>query len=479
MFLKHPRSHASRAVSANVLLVAMLALAACRREGAPVPHATTNDAGADAAIPDAGAPQDADADADADADTTPPNPCGAFPRPSEVPDDWEDFPDYGCDCPMFIPGAKGTLPPPIEWEPCPAAVPAALQCRWMKVTWSDAPGRLAFPWFSPALSLDAQTGTPLLFFSRVLSDEPQGAGPIVYLVAEVDGEVRAAFASTMDPNGCVVGLANAQENRYAVRVTDPSFEGVIVGALGARPAVKYKAAINPELHSDWEVSADWIVRFKSRYTMTSWNLQTTVVPYDQAKDPDGMPALGYALQGKDFFWEVGVSSYRGIMSWNPVDGARPLVRWFGDWTQAAGNFATDGKDMVWEYGKDQDPNGPNYLTRSIMTAPYTTDPALAQSTARRLRSDPGSFAVFPYVVGCGHAVRKVSITGNDLLIVRLSDGVSWTLYGDTAANQYAFSYMQPVGVTCNDIFVTAQVPPEPRQILRIPLSALGPGIPPD
>ena len=192
-----------------------------------------------------------------------------------------------------------------------------------------------------------------------------------------------------------------------------------------------------------------------------------------------MPAHDGVLNHGDYFWRVSVSGYSGIMSWNIVDGARPLLRWYGDWTRGAGMFGTDGTDMVWEYCEGKEPwqDSSAYQDCSIMTAPYTTDPAVAQAKARRLRSDPGGFWVYPYAVGCGYAARPVSINGNDLLVVRLSDGVSWILYG--GADPQQFSYGHPIGISCEDVYVTALLVPEPKQILRIPLASLGPGIPPD
>ncbi len=42
-----------------------------------------------------------------------------------------------------------------------------------------------------------------------------------------------------------------------------------------------------------------------------------------------------------------------------------------------------------------------------------------------------------------------------------------------------FGYGHPIGISCDDVFVTAQIKPEAVQILRIPLQSLGPGLPAD
>ncbi len=404
------------------------------------------------------------------------SPCPPFPHPSSIPPDWEDYTDWSCDCHFYIPGDNGAMPPPIEWEACPEPVPPQLGCRQMKIFWSNiATVHMAV---RPLFWMDPQTTTSYLQFGRLRVADDHNTHQ--RLVAEVDGEVRVAITQLSPDNKCIIIGEGLNDGRYLFRVYDPKDEGALVGSLNEpHPTPVLKSPKNPQLLSAWAVSSDWIVRQNVQYTLTSWDLQTTVVPYDPAQDPDGMPAHRRHPHGTDLFFEVGVSGYRGVMSWNPVDGPRPVVRWYGDWTKGAGNFGTDQIDMVWEQCEGKAPSGgyDAYADCSVMTAPYTTDPIAAQANATRLRSDPGLFSVYPYVVGCGYAARSVHINHNDLLIVRLSDGVSWILYG--ANDPQLFSYMHPIGISCDEVFVTAQIKPEPVQILRIPLQSLGPGLPPD
>jgi hypothetical protein len=128
------------------------------------------------------------------------------------------------------------------------------------------------------------------------------------------------------------------------------------------------------------------------------------------------------------FWEVGGLTKHGVMSWTEASGQQNLIRWLGDYTQGAGNFNTDGVDMVWSHGTGKAPSASKYPTVSIMTAPFTADPAVRKAKEKRLRSDPGQLGVTPFGVGCGYASRVVydaTTDTVDLLVVRLSDGVSW------------------------------------------------------
>jgi hypothetical protein len=163
----------------------------------------------------------------------------------------------------------------------------------------------------------------------------------------------------------------------------------------------------------------------------------------------------------------------GTMSWNKSAGLRPLLRWYGDWDKASGTFGTDGKNMVWTYGEGKLAGLYEFSKLSVMTAPYTTDPVDAQAKAKRLRTDPNTFYVRGYQVGCGHAARAATNPqgGNVLLIVRLSDGAAWMLAG-TDPMTYT---MEPVGLTCDEVFFADPL----NRVVRVRLDSLGPGLPPD
>lgn len=157
--------------------------------------------------------------------------------------------------------------------------------------------------------------------------------------------------------------------------------------------------------------------------------------------------------------------------------------WYGDYTQGAGNFNTDGVDMVWTHGTGKPADGTlEYPVRSIMTAPFTTSPSELKASAKYLRSDPGQLVPYPFGVGCGYAARQVftpsqgdgSVGSNDLMIVRLSDGVSWLVSAPPVEQGMGFGFV--MGLTCDEVFATANFADEPNTIVRIRLDSLGPSI---
>jgi hypothetical protein len=126
--------------------------------------------------------------------------------------------------------------------------------------------------------------------------------------------------------------------------------------------------------------------------------------------------------------------------------------------------------MVWSYGEGKEPSAEVFPTRSIMTAPYATDPTAVMP--RRLRSLPGkSLVVEPWRVGCGYAAHTSDTT--EVLVVRLSDGWSWRV-----PNAAGASIDLALGLTCEELFAGAFIS-KLFTIARVRLDSLGPGEPPD
>ncbi|MBX3131482.1 MAG: hypothetical protein KF718_32495 [Polyangiaceae bacterium] len=120
-----------------------------------------------------------------------------------------------------------------------------------------------------------------------------------------------------------------------------------------------------------------------------------------------------------------------------------------------------------------------------MTAPFSTDPSAVAETTRRLRSAPGPFTPYRFAIGCGYAARQVigketpsSPSTKDLLVVRLSDGVSWFVAVPPVTEAAGFTSYS-LGVTCDEVFASAHFDDESFTIVRIRLDSLGAGIAPD
>lgn len=416
-------------------------------------------------------------------------PCPTKGLPAGVPDGWEEYTGYSCGCRVYVPGPTGTPPAPVTWEPCPQPGPANVSCQRMNTFWTTKIAVTIFPklWF------DKSSGKAFVQFSRTYVGDDKSVR--YHLVADVDGPVKQAFLQLNPANqGCELQDDSLLQGKYALSVLGDSWdgpiadlEGVLAGDVGvAPPAIVAKQKADPNLHTSWHASGEWLIAEQAVVKARTWVSDVWHSVYDAAQDPEAMPSHNIRPWGPAIFFEVGVGGYRGVMSWTLADGLRPLVRYYGDYTQGAGNFNTDGVDMVWTHGEGKPPNQSllEYPKLSVMTAPFSTDPDEVKLKAKRLRSDLWHLVPYPYGIGCGYAARQVhtaSTTGgagsNDLLVVRLSDGVSWIVSAPPIEMKMGFSFV--LGVTCDEVFATAVFPDEPNTIVRIRLDSLGPGIPPD
>jgi hypothetical protein len=222
----------------------------------------------------------------------------------------------------------------------------------------------------------------------------------------------------------------------------------------------------------WTNSADGLVRLgdKAVLSIFPWDMSAETFITSPAVDPEGLTSTFTVMRNGGVFWET-LTSYRtGINVWDPIGGARPFVRWVGDTTRGAGNFGTDGIDMVWCQGEGKAPNETKFPTRSIMTAPFTTDPTKLEP--RRLRSLPTRrIAGAPAKVGCGHALLEGP--EGDLILTRLSDGWSW-IVPKTPERQVSGA----LGLTCSELFGAAIIAGRINGA-RVRLDSLGPGFAPD
>jgi hypothetical protein len=477
-----------------VVTVAGLGGCPCNRDGT----GASDGAAVDGRQPDARSPDQSEADAtprdaelvapdaglDAGPDVgVPDTGCPPLPLPEGVPPDWEEYTDWSCNCRFYVPGQKGTMPPPIEWEPCSAdaGVPG---CRQMKCSWSPL-GCAAFGGLDSMYCTDPATGGPLLGFTRGLLEGV--AGRNVFLIAEPDGPVRFAIVELhAGEMGCALRPFSLNEGRFSMdpydNTPDPPLEylneGVIASVVDDR---------HPPVLMRWHgarvtaVSADWLVEATLPEILAhDWGLSTTRLVYSSGTDPDHLPPHDPVLVGPDIFLTVAGGGVSYVMSFNPTDGTRPLLRWQGDYTRGASNFGTDGHDMVWTYGEGRPPGGwyHEYASYSTMTAPYSTDPAVVQATARKLRSEPNGQLVGTderWVVGCGYAAHHAR-RANLLMIARLSDGAMWAIPDPQVG---AYMWGATLGVTCDEVFVGVFFRPNGGTIARIRLDSLGPPLPPE
>jgi hypothetical protein len=326
-------------------------------------------------------------------------------------------------------------------------------------------------------------GSAILGFSRIkTSNEPS---PIsTYIIADADGPVRTAIikswadeSSTASP-GCGLLFAGLNEGKRIYKAIghqsgkpESDHQGAIGGSIDdLKPTVLMHIVDDFPYHYSWRASANWILKGGFDEYVYPWDVSQEIFVTSPATDPEHLDFSEPQMKGDALFWTTSNSIISGINSWNPVDGMRPFIRFIGDPSRGAGNLGTDGVDLVWSYGEGQGPNDTTYPVRSVMTAPFTTDPAAL--VPRRLRSQPGpGVAEREWQVGCGFAAHS-QLT--EMLVVRLVDGVSWLFPLEVPD----LRLYRAIGVTCTDLFALADVHGR-TNIVRIRLDSLGPGIPPD
>jgi hypothetical protein len=338
--------------------------------------------------------------------------------------------------------------------------------------------------YFPRFERDAAGKARLMFGRYSTVDGGSPTSYIQFVVADADGPTRFALMrpyAEKDP-GCLLLPDDLNEGQFAFGIqgdgTEPDtfnskIHGVLVGEVG--PLMPRVGPMKTELGWSYSLGKERVVRSPGGWLfMYPPDFSAEQLFWDYSKDPDLLGGVGGErppqIIGRDIIFVVGYPGMMGIMSYDDTAGVRPLVRWYGDQTRAAANVGTDGKDLVWTVGEDRPPGEWVYPTRSIMAAPYTTDPVALMP--RRLRSDPSAtVGLNSFAVGCGYAGHEVPVAGQ--IIVRLADGVSWTL---PEAPDWKWGHV--IGFTCEEVFLTYAVKTS-AHIARVRLDSLGPGTAPD
>ena len=303
----------------------------------------------------------------------------------------------------------------------------------------------------------------------------------MYVVADLDGTIRFALLQpiTSSAPGCMLYLQAINDGRHILTAQGddasddgPSkFGGGIGGPIDElHPRVLYKNAEAGALA--WRCSERWVAKYAPPFVLTvhPWDMSDEVVVTSTATDPQNPKVNQTVMHGDALFFQTSSLATSGLNVWDPVNGTRPFIRWLNDPTRAAANLGTDGVDLVWSEGSDQDPNTQVYQTRSVMTSPYTIDPA--SLAPRRLRSQPDDIqAIYHWEVSCGYGVFDGG--SNNVMLVRISDGRGWFI--PTTPSQRIYLHR---GVTCNEVLAAGQVNGT-FTLFRIRIDSLGPGLAPD
>ncbi|MBK9259825.1 MAG: hypothetical protein IPM54_08305 [Polyangiaceae bacterium] len=397
------------------------------------------------------------------------------PIPSVVPEGWQESLNWSCKCRYYVPQSAAMLPPPITWEPCPEANDG-LVCQSMVMNWAGKESKIAA---NPSMDRNPD-GSAVLQLARYVNKAYS-----IHMVADADGPVRTAMYFVWGGKAwteleCRTYDEGVNEGKFIIlfRGNDIEEWEDYQGAIGSDldnlhppPLMKYKSPVGAYTQGMAGGATGFLVLDNNlALHLHPWDTSEKIFITSAAVDPEGLKAGYLRIRDGAAFWGTSTLYRTGINVWDPIGGARPFIRWVGDWTRGAGNFGTDGIDMVWCQGEGKAPNETKFPIRSIMTAPFTTDPAKLQP--RRLRALPTNrISGAPAQVGCGYAALEGP--ANDLIVTRLSDGWSWFV-----PNTVERRLSTALGLTCTELFATGEINGR-YTIARVRLDSLGTGLPPD
>jgi len=405
--------------------------------------------------------------------------CGdiAGSHPAPIPENWVE---WTCDpgCTFWLPPDLASMPPPIEWEAC-APLAAYPDCQEMRADWSDGDGDPIVT--DIGFATDSAGTTRLLLGRKAINGYGDAQSYFDWVVGDVDGELDFALRNPW-PFNCGAFIGNLSNDTFALSLYGPNkdydIDALLIGRVGSlTPEMPYHN--QAEGQSAWYAGSEWVVKldYGSQLLLLPHDFSSQVPLYNPGMNPDG---AGFSPKpwfiGRDVLFQTGNYVTASIWAYDDVRGTHPLIAYPGDTTRGAINLGTDGEDLVWTLGEGKEENAFGlYPEVSIMTAPYTTDPAALEP--RRLRNDL-SLGIgtheLQFAVGCGHAGRVLA-NGQDAEIVRLSDGAGWVLQGSDD-----WRWQRVLGFTCDELFIAVHNRAIKKfNVARLPLAALGEPLPPD
>lgn len=416
-------------------------------------------------------------------------------KPEEPPsplEGWKILSEYDISCGFYYATERKYLPPPVEWEPCSVITDAA---NLTDAGTSGPPGmvceRMATPWAASGQaggavylrSVHVEDAQAYLLLDRVL---PTGAG--FTMVAEADGPVHTAL---YDSGSCrTSGSDVARFGHILLRVYDsPGTETRIGGSFeGLKPRVYFPKGHQPSSFYSHEYAVGRSLFIEAAipdrvYSFATGELVATISPKGEDKD---LYYSRYRFQEDTLYWVGATTRRSAVKVWTKERGIFTLLDDGRDVTRGVESFTTDGIDMVWLEGRGRT-NFDSLVFDAYehWTAKYSLDPATVNATKRRVRSEPRAAWGHRYAVGCGYAAIQSYPeipTGwgqSGFRLIRLSDGRSWPILDDSEAQQGELHFAEPLGITCEHVYLHAWSSYANTEAVRIRLDSLGEGIAPD
>ncbi|MFO0553018.1 MAG: hypothetical protein U0271_31815 [Polyangiaceae bacterium] len=327
-----------------------------------------------------------------------------------------------------------------------------------------------------------QSSTARLFLARsAYNGSGDAQSYLDFVVGGVEGEpLDFALRQGYPPaEGCAALNRDLGPGSFVFSLYGPNegVDGLMVGTVGSLTPEAWYRDDAPGINAWWGGS-DWVLRQQYGSVLTAYGRggEATVPIYEPAVSPLGAPLSGKPwVLGHQVIFGLGAYVSASIWAYDEALGTHPLLTFGDDLTRGAANVGTDGVDLVWTQGEGKVAGEEGlYRIVSIMTSPFTTDPAALAS--RRLRSDMSTGIGThqnQFAVGCGYAGRILA-TGRDAEIVRLQDGAAWVLSGN---DEWKWNYV--LGFTCKELFITVFDAVSRYGIARLPLDSLGDPLAPD
>jgi hypothetical protein len=398
----------------------------------------------------------------------PPKPCVPEAMPPEVPEGWVQWLGLGCEAPFYLPPTPEHLPPPITWEPCPETP----GCQQMPLDWAEHGGNALLGY---DLHVDATDPLdPILQFTRVegyIPTEPWHEEVTrTTVVARADGPVLHALfghhywkTSADTDTHFALGLMGADGWSalwfQAFTPVPNGYGGLIVWDVGGslEPMVVNQANHIYQYH----VGRDWFIRKASQSAGPAELMRPdgsdvrTLTQHDQQS--------GRVVGDKVVFRAKTPTGF-GLFLWTEDVGEQLLVE-----------YPYSEQKKIFELAADEE-----WMTYQVEDT--STDPPTTELFASPFPNTVGDFAPValrsaPWLPGSAQATVGCGYVGRNRFVVRIDDGHTWFLpQSDREAHDTVLA------MTCTEVFVHSRFWSEDHStgyvtIARLPLEALGPGVP--